>query len=32
VLANETLVGEKTNFGNREGVPSITMGKICLPE
>lgn len=32
VLANETLVGEQTNFGNREGVPSITMGKICLPE
>ena len=32
VLANETLVGQKTNFGNREGVPSVTMGKICLPE
>jgi anhydro-N-acetylmuramic acid kinase len=32
VLANETLVGEQTNFGNREGVPSVTMGKICLPE
>lgn len=32
VLANETLVGEKTNFGDREGVPSIRMGKICLPD
>ena len=32
VLANETLVGEKTNFGEREGVPSIRMGKICLPD
>lgn len=32
LLANETLVGEKTNFGDREGVPSIRMGKICLPD
>lgn len=32
ILANETLVGEKTNFGNREGIPSVCMGKICLPE
>lgn len=32
VLANETLAGEQTNFGEREGVPSITMGKICLPK
>lgn len=32
VLANETLVGEKTDFGNREGVPSVHMGKICLPD
>lgn len=31
VLANETLVGEKINFGSREGVPSVSMGKICLP-
>lgn len=32
VLANETLVGEKTDFGNRQGIPSVYMGKICLPE
>lgn len=32
VLANETLVGKKTNFGSRQGVPSVFMGKICLPE
>lgn len=31
LLANETLVGGDVNFGNREGVPSITMGKISLP-
>jgi anhydro-N-acetylmuramic acid kinase len=31
ILANETLVGEKTDFGNRQGVPSICMGKVCLP-
>lgn len=32
VLANETLVGEKTDFGNRQGIPSVYMGKVCLPE
>lgn len=32
VLANETLVGQKTDFGNRQGIPSVYMGKICLPE
>lgn len=32
VLANETMVGGKTNFGDREGVPSVFMGKVCLPE
>lgn len=31
VLANETLTGSVVNFGNRTGVPSICMGKICLP-
>ena len=31
VLANETLCGEPINFGNRQGVPSICMGKISLP-
>lgn len=32
VLANETLCGKPINFGNRQGVPSICMGKISLPE
>ncbi|MNU02869.1 anhydro-N-acetylmuramic acid kinase [compost metagenome] len=32
ILANETMVGNKTNFGDREGVPSVCMGKVCLPE
>jgi anhydro-N-acetylmuramic acid kinase len=31
VLANETLIGTAIDFGNRAGVPSICMGKICLP-
>jgi len=31
LLANETLVGGQVNFGGRKGVPSVTMGKICLP-
>ncbi len=31
VLANECLAGGGTNFGNRQGVPSVTMGKISLP-
>lgn len=31
VLANETLMGTAIDFGNRTGVPSICMGKICLP-
>nr|WP_068889970.1 anhydro-N-acetylmuramic acid kinase [Pedobacter panaciterrae] len=31
VLANETLAGSAINFGNRAGVPSICMGKVCLP-
>ncbi|MFC4143341.1 anhydro-N-acetylmuramic acid kinase [Pedobacter mendelii] len=32
VLANETLCGNPINFGERQGVPSICMGKISLPE
>ncbi|WP_316830248.1 anhydro-N-acetylmuramic acid kinase [Pedobacter aquatilis] len=32
VLANETLCGSPINFGNRQGVPSVCMGKISLPE
>jgi anhydro-N-acetylmuramic acid kinase len=31
ILANETLVGNKTNFGDRKGVPAVLMGKVCLP-
>ena len=32
LLANETLTGGEINFGSREGVPSICMGKISLPK
>lgn len=31
ILANETLAGNPINFGEREGVPSVCMGKISLP-
>ncbi|TCC94013.1 anhydro-N-acetylmuramic acid kinase [Pedobacter frigiditerrae] len=31
LLANETLAGNPINFGEREGVPSVCMGKISLP-
>jgi anhydro-N-acetylmuramic acid kinase len=31
ILANECVAGGKTSFGNREGVPSVTMGKISFP-
>jgi anhydro-N-acetylmuramic acid kinase len=31
ILANETLCGNYTDFGSREGVPSISMGKISFP-
>lgn len=31
LLANETLVGGSVKYGEREGIPSTTMGKICLP-
>lgn len=31
VLANETVAGEAVSFGTREGVPSITMGKVSFP-
>jgi len=31
VLANETLCGKPINFGDRQGVPSVCMGKISLP-
>lgn len=31
VLANESLAGGETNFGNRQAVPSVSMGKISFP-
>ncbi|QDK77322.1 anhydro-N-acetylmuramic acid kinase [Spirosoma sp. KCTC 42546] len=31
VLANESLAGGNTSFGNRQGVPSVTMGKVSFP-
>ncbi|MES2651457.1 MAG: anhydro-N-acetylmuramic acid kinase [Bacteroidota bacterium] len=31
LLANETVAGSPIHFGEREGVPSVCMGKICLP-
>ncbi len=30
-LANEALAGGKTHYGNRQGVPSVSMGKISFP-
>jgi anhydro-N-acetylmuramic acid kinase len=32
VLANETIAGGDYNFGSKEGIPSVTMGKISLPD
>ncbi|GAB3963129.1 anhydro-N-acetylmuramic acid kinase [Spirosoma harenae] len=32
VLANESLAGGRTSFGDRQGVPSVTMGKVSFPE
>lgn len=31
VLANESICGNPIDFGKRQGVPSVCMGKICLP-
>lgn len=31
VLANETVSGGNSNFGSRQGVPSVSMGKISFP-
>ncbi len=31
VLANECIMGSSTSFGSREGVPTVSMGKISLP-
>lgn len=32
VLANETVAGNQTHFGEKEGVPGISMGKISFPQ
>ena len=32
LLANETICGSQIYFGEREGVPSVCMGKISLPK
>ena len=32
VLANETVAGGDYNFGTKKGIPSVTMGKISLPD
>ncbi|MET1054938.1 MAG: anhydro-N-acetylmuramic acid kinase [Pedobacter sp.] len=31
LLANECVAGGDINFGSRQGIPSVTMGKISLP-
>ena len=31
ILANECVAGGQTDFGSREGVPSVSMGKISFP-
>ncbi|NIJ51128.1 anhydro-N-acetylmuramic acid kinase [Dyadobacter arcticus] len=31
VLANEAIAGDQSFFGEKEGVPNISMGKISLP-
>lgn len=31
LLANECVAGGETSYGNRPGIPNITMGKISLP-
>ena len=32
VLANECVAGGTTSFGNRQGVPTVSMGKISFPK
>ncbi|MBC8155948.1 MAG: anhydro-N-acetylmuramic acid kinase [Bacteroidetes bacterium] len=32
VIANEAVAGGQTSFGNRQGVPSVTMGKVSFPK
>ncbi|MFN3488697.1 MAG: anhydro-N-acetylmuramic acid kinase [Emticicia sp.] len=31
-LANEAVAGGQTDFGSRQGVPSVSMGKISFPK
>lgn len=31
VLANESLAGGNTSFGSRQGVPTVSMGKVSFP-
>jgi anhydro-N-acetylmuramic acid kinase len=31
VLANEAVAGGFTSFGNRQGVPTVSMGKVSFP-
>jgi phage terminase large subunit-like protein len=31
ILANESVAGNPVDFGGRQQVPSVCMGKICLP-
>ncbi|SFD09446.1 anhydro-N-acetylmuramic acid kinase [Spirosoma endophyticum] len=31
VLANESLAGGTTSFGDRQGVPTVSMGKVSFP-
>jgi anhydro-N-acetylmuramic acid kinase len=31
ILTNECVAGNNTDFGKREGVPSVSMGKISFP-
>lgn len=31
-LANEAIAGGQTNFGSRQSVPSVSMGKISFPK
>ncbi len=32
VLANESLAGGHTSFGDRQGVPTVSMGKVSFPK
>lgn len=32
VLANETVVGKPIHFGDKKGIPAVTMGKISFPD